>query len=86
MADVRCLSPKKSSEIQKKEFRVFWSVFFSFGFLCFVSFFLSKEKKRGKNKNTHYVVVRDISYYVSCNYNTLALMYHARLMIVMCVE
>ena len=48
-------------------------------FFCLL-LLLSKEKKRGKNKNTH-VVVRYLLY-VSCNYNTLALMY-ARLIIVM---
>ena len=73
--------PFSKREIQKKEFRVFWKVFFFvrvFVFFCLL--LLSKEKKRGKNKNTH-VVVRYLLY-VSCNYNTLALMYYARLIIV----
>jgi hypothetical protein len=50
--------------------------------LCFfVSFFFSKEKKREAKIKIHHVVVRYLLY-VSCNYNTLALMY-ARLIIVM---
>ena len=56
-------------------------VFFSFGFLCFFVSFFSKEKKREAKIKIHHVVVRYLLY-VSCNYNTLALMY-ARLIIVM---
>ena len=60
MADVRCLSPKKSSEIQKKEFRVFWSVFFRSGFCVLSPSFSQKRRKEAKIK-IHITLLCEIS-------------------------